>query len=123
MNKMLAVLSALVIAIVAFAVGYMRPFADVDPVGFHARGQVQVNGKNTLDVSNCTTTSKKPCTLTFHFSLNDKGTPAVSQSCDMGTNCLSFSNAPNQTFEVETDSAGTGTQYHEYVNGRIVVTQ
>ncbi|HET6275799.1 MAG TPA: hypothetical protein VFE16_07715 [Candidatus Cybelea sp.] len=123
MNKTFAAIAALVIALIAFALGYMRPFADVNPVGFHARGQVQINGKNTLNASNCTTTSKKPCTFTFHFSLDDKSTPAVSQSCDAGTNCVSFSNAPNQMFEVETDSAGTGTQYHEYVNARIVVSQ
>lgn len=122
MNKALAAIAALVIAVVAFALGYMRPFADVNPVGFHARGQVQINGKNTLDVSNCTTTAKTLCTFTFHFSLSDKSTPSVPQSCDAGTNCLSFSNAPNQTLEVESDPAGTGTKFYDYVNAKILVT-
>lgn len=125
MNKALAAISAAVIAIVAFLIGFnMHPLSDVNPVGFHAKGQVQINGSNTLNAANCTSTSTKPCTLTFDFSLDPKVAPSQQLNCDKGANCLSFSNQANDTLEVTvTDAAGgSGTTYQDYVNGRVVVS-
>jgi hypothetical protein len=124
MNRWLGFIIAVLAVIGAFIAGQkMKPLSDVNPVGFHVRGQVQVNG-NTLDASKCTANPIKPCTLGFDFALSEKSTPTA-QSCDPGSNCLSYSNQQGNTLTVTVydSSTGNGTVYNDYVNGRVVVTQ
>lgn len=124
MNKWLGFIIAVIAVIGAFVLGQiLKPFQDVNPVGFHVKGQVQING-NTLDASKCTATPVKPCTLDFNFALSDKSAPTA-QSCDPGSNCLSYSNQQGNTLTVTVydSSTSNGTVYNDYVNGRVVVTQ
>ncbi len=125
MNKWLGLALAVAAIIGAFILGQtMHPFQDVNPVGFHVKGQVQING-NSLDASNCPATPvpKQPCTLTFDFALSTNSTPAA-QACNAGTNCLSFTNLqkPLQV-TVKDSSSSNGTTYSDYVSGQVLITQ
>ena len=128
MNRWLGFLIAVIAVVAAFYVSrWMRPLGggDIDPVGFHARGQVKINGATRLIPPQCTAASKTKCTLTFDFSFSLKGTPDP-QSCDAIKNCLSFSNPDGQKVDVTIvfpDSSANPTPSPFLINGRVEASQ
>lgn len=123
MNKWLGFSIAVVAVIGAFVLGQrVRPLSgDVNPVGFHVKGQVQINGNNKLNLSKCTSTASNPCDLTFDFLLDQNATPAA-QNCNSGTNCVSFGNPNGKTLDVTIvfpDSSPNPTSTPYLVQGRL----
>lgn len=129
MNRWLGPIVAIVAVAGAFVLGdavgkRVKPLHDVNPVGFHVYGQVQIP-PTALNTSSCpaTLTQAKYCTLTFDFVLSPDSAPTA-EPCLSGTNCLSFTNPPKQTLKVTVkDSAGSHGPYDDYVSGQILATQ
>ena len=129
MNRWLGPIVAIVAVAGAFYLGdavgkRVRPLHDVNPVGFHVYGQVQIP-PTALNTSGCpaTQTQVKLCTLTFDFALSTASTPTA-QNCDPGTNCMSFTTPPKQPLKVTLkDSDGSYGPYDDYVSGQILATQ
>jgi hypothetical protein len=110
------VVGAAVVAVAAFFVGFIvRGPLDVNPVGFHAQGLVQINGSTALNTTS-TCNNNGPCILSFDFSTDEGGNPPEVLSCSANSNCLSFS---GPTMMVAGSPGGTQTQ--EVVNGRVMV--
>jgi hypothetical protein len=85
---------------------------DVNPIGFHAQGQVQINGDNTLNIHTCS--QDQSCTLAFDFS-TDKGSQLAPLTCDGYKRCMAFS---GDQVNVSDDPNVSGTI--QKVNGRVV---
>ncbi|HEX3670159.1 MAG TPA: hypothetical protein VHT92_00495 [Candidatus Cybelea sp.] len=123
MNKWVGFSLGALAAIVAFILGQiMHPFSDFNPVGFHAKGQVQINGTSTFNASNCLPTGKTQCTLTFDFALDKNNTPTA-LLCNGSPNCLSFSTVQGNPMQASASSSSptSSTWYPDYVTGRVVV--
>jgi hypothetical protein len=115
-ERLLMAGGAIIIAGVSVVVGVIiaRPLHDVNPIGFHAEGQVQINGGSSLDTSTCS--KNGACTLRFDFSTNEDGNTPEDLPCAANSNCLSFS-GPTVMIAGSPD----GLQTPEVVNGRVMV--
>jgi hypothetical protein len=86
---------------------------DVNPIGFHAQGQVQINGDNTLNIHTCS--QNNSCTLAFDFSTDENGAQLAPLTCDGYKRCIAFS---GDQVSVSDDPSVGGTI--QKVNGRVV---
>ncbi|HXO17913.1 MAG TPA: hypothetical protein VN909_07055 [Candidatus Dormibacteraeota bacterium] len=114
-QRFVLAIGAFVIAAIAFVAGYFIPHTtDVNPIGFHARGQVQMDKSTALDPSSCYKNGS--CTLVFDFWTSADGNVPADLPCAASSNCMSFRG-------INASVAGNpnGTQNSDTITGRVLV--
>ncbi len=130
-ERITAIIGALIIAAIFFAGGVLiekqradvalhecqrqchrKAQTDVNPIGFHAQGQVQVN-YNKVNIQSCKPDAS--CTFAFDFSTDANAAQLGALTCEGYANCMSFSGDKVYVADAP-DVIGT----MQKVNGRVV---
>jgi hypothetical protein len=117
-QRFVIAIGVIVIAAVAFVAGYFIPHtSNVNPIGFHVRGQVQIDKSTALDTTS-TCYKNGSCTLMFDFWTSAGGNTPADLLCDPNSNCMSF-----RGLNASVADSPSGIQNNDNITGRMLVIQ